>query len=74
MIKKSTKMSKRTSTIFRIRDVILTGTVSLAMKRKYAGVKNMSKSSVIQTQPSSHSTPAMPQITTVTIPKGLEHS
>ena len=47
MTKKSTKMSERTSTISRMHDVISTGTVSLAMKRKYAGVKKTSKSSVI---------------------------
>ena len=45
--KKSTKMSERTSTISEMHDVISTGAVSLAMKRKYAGVKNTSKSSAI---------------------------
>ena len=67
-------MFERTSTIFKTHDVILVGAVSLAMKKKYAGVKNTSKSSIIQTQPSSHSTSAMPQITMATILKGLEHS
>ena len=72
--KKSTKMSEHTSTISGMRDVISMGAVSLAMKRKYAGVKNMSKSLVIRMQPSSHLTPATLQILTVTIPKGSEHS
>ena len=72
MTKKSTKMSERTSTIFGTCDIISTGTVSLAMKRKYAGVKNTSTSLVIRTQPSSHSMPATPQM--VTIPRGPEHS
>ena len=49
------------------------GAISLAMK-KYVGVKNTSESLVIQTQPSSHSTPAMPHIKTAMIPKGPEHS
>ena len=74
MTKKSTKMSERTSTIFETRDVILMGAVSLTMKRKYAGVKNTSKSSIIRMQPSSHLTLAMLQIPTVTIPKGPKHS
>ena len=59
MTKKWNKMSERTSIIFGTRDAISTGAVSLAMKRKYAGVKNTSKSSVIRMQPSSHLTPAM---------------
>ena len=74
MIKKSTKMSERTSTISGIRDFISTGTVSLAMKRKYTDVKNTSKSSIIRMQPSSHLTPAMLQNLTVMILKGPEHS
>ena len=74
MTKKSTKMSERTSTISEMHDVISTGAVSLAMKRKYAGVKNTSKSSIIQMQPSSHLTPAMLQIPMVMILKGPEHS
>ena len=72
--KKSTKMSERTSTISGTHYVISTGVVSLAMKRKYVGAKNTSKSSVIQTQPSSRLTPAMPLIMTVTVPKGPENS
>ena len=47
MTKKSTKMSKHTLTISKMRDVISIGIVSPAMKRKYTGVKNTSKSSVI---------------------------
>ena len=69
--RKSTRTSEHTSTISKMRDIISKGAVSLAMKKKYAAVKNMSKSSVIWTQPSSHSTP---QITTATIPKGSELS
>ena len=72
--KKSTKMFERTSTISKMHDVISTGAVSLAMKRKYAGVKSTSKNSETQTQPSSHSTLATPHITMVMIPKGPEHS
>ena len=49
MTKKSTKMSERTSTISGTRDIILTDAVSLTMKKKYTGLKNMSKSSIIQT-------------------------
>ena len=56
MTKKSTKMSERTSTISETRDVISMGALSLAMKKKYAAVKNTSKSLVIRTQPSSQST------------------
>ena len=74
MTKKSTKMSERTSTISGMHDVISTGTISLGMKRKYTGVKNMSKSLVIRIQPSSHLTPVMLQMLTVMIPKGPEHS
>ena len=69
-----TKMSERTSKIFGMRDVISTGAISLAMKRKYAGVKNTSKNSVIRIWPSSHLTPATLPIPMVIIPKGPEHS
>ena len=74
MTKKSTKMSECTSTISETRHIISTGAVSLAMKRKYVGVKKTSKSSVIRMQPSSHLTPAMLQNLTVMILKGPEHS
>ena len=47
MTRKSTKTSELTSTISETRDVISTGTVSLAMKKKYAGVRSTSKSLVI---------------------------
>ena len=47
MTRKSTRMSERTSIISKMRDVISMSAVSLAMKKKYTGVKNMSKSSVI---------------------------
>ena len=46
--KKLTKMFEHTSTISEMRDVISTSSVSLGMRRKYAGVKNTSKSSVIR--------------------------
>jgi len=52
-------MSENTSTTFEMHDVISMGAVSLAMKRKYAGVKNTNKSLVIQMQPSSHLMSAM---------------
>ena len=55
MAKKSTKMSGHTSTISRTSDVISMGTVSLAMKKKYAGVKSTNKNSAIRMLPSSHS-------------------
>ena len=74
MTKKSTKMSEHTSTISGMRDIISTGAVSLVMKRKYTGVKNTSKSSVIWMQPSSHLTPAILPIMMVMILKGPEHS
>ena len=74
MTKRSTKMSERTSTISGMRDVISMGVVSLGMWRKYADVKNTSKSSVIRMQPSNHLTPALLQIPMVMIPKGPEHS
>jgi len=45
--KKSIKMSEHASTTSRMHDVISMGTVSPDMRRKYAGVKNMSKNSVI---------------------------
>jgi len=72
--KKSTKMFERTSTISGMRDVISTGAISLTMKRKYTGVKNTSKSSVIRMHPSSHLTPAMLLIPTVMIFKSPKHS
>ena len=65
-------MFEHASIISGMRDIISTSVVSLAMK-KYAGVKNTSKSLVIQTQPSNHSTLATPQITTTMIPKGPEY-
>ena len=55
-------------------DVISMGTIYLGMRRKYAGVKNTSKNSVIRMQPSSHLTSAMLQIPTVMILKGPKHS
>ena len=36
-------MSERTSTISEMRDIISIGAVSLALKRKYTGVRNTSK-------------------------------
>ena len=50
------------------------GVVSLTMKKKYAVIKNTSKSSVIQTQPSSHLTSATLQIMMATVPKAPEDS
>ena len=41
-------MSKNTSTTYGMHDAISMGVVSLDMKRKYAGVKNMSKNSIIR--------------------------
>ena len=67
-------MSENTSTISGMHDVTLMGAISLSMKRKYAGVKNTSKNSVIQIQPSRHLTSAMLPIPMVMIPKGPEHS
>ena len=46
--KKLIKMSEHTSTTSRMHDVTSTGAISLAINRKYAGVKNTSKSSVTQ--------------------------
>ena len=74
MTRKSTRTSEHTSTISETCDDISTSAISLAMKKKYAAVKNTSKSLVIRTQPSSHSMSATPQITVSTILKGLEHS
>ena len=54
MTKKSIKMSEHTSTTSGMHDVISIGAISLGMRRKYAGIKNTSKSSVIRMQPSSH--------------------
>ena len=68
---KSTEMSEHTSTISEMHDNVSTSTVFLVVKKKYATVKSTSKSSVIQTQPSSRSTLATP---TTTIPKGPKHS
>ena len=48
MTKKWIKMSEHTSTTSGMHDVISMGVVSLGMRRKYAGVKNTSKNSVIQ--------------------------
>jgi len=56
--RKLKKMSEHTSTISETRDDVSTSVVFLAMKKKFTAVKNTSKSSVIQTQPSSHSTSA----------------
>ena len=72
--KKSIKMSEHTSTTSGMHDVISMDAVSLGMRRKYAGVKNTSKNSVIRMQPSNHLMPAMLPIPTVTILKGPEHS
>ena len=72
--KKSIKMSKLTTTTFEMHNVISMGAVSLGMRRKYIGVKNTSKNSVIRMEPSSHLMPAMLQILTVMIPKDPEHS
>ena len=72
--RKPTRTFERKSIISETRNVILTSTISLTMKKKYAAIKNTSKSSVIWTQPSSHSTSTTPQITTVMIPKGPQHS
>ena len=72
--RKSIKTSEHTSTTSGMHDVISMGPVSLAMKRKYADIKNTSKNSVIRMQPYSHLTPAMLPIPTVTTPKSPEHS
>ena len=72
--KKSIKMSEHTSTTSGMHDIISTGAIYLGIKRKYAGVKNMCKNSVIRMQPSRYLTSAMLPIPTVTILKGPEHS
>ena len=46
--KKSIKMSEHTSTTSGMHDVISMGAISLGMRRKYVGVKNTSKNSVIR--------------------------
>ena len=74
MTRRSTRTFERTSTISEMHEDVSTSAVLVAMKKKYATVKSMSKSSVIQTQPFSHSTSATPQITTAMILKGPEHS
>ena len=70
MTRRSTRTSECTSIISKMHDDVSTNAILVTIKKKYATVKNTSKSSVIQTQLSSHSTSAMPQITTTTIPKG----
>ena len=67
-------MSENTSTTSGMHDVTLMGAVSLGMRRKYAGVKNTSKNSVIWMQPSSYSTSAMLPIPTAMILKAPVHS
>ena len=67
-------MSECTSIIFEMHDDISTSAASIAMKKKYAAIKSTSKSLVTQTQLSSHSMPAMLQITAPTTPKGPQHS
>ena len=74
MTRKSTRMSERTSTISETRDGVSTSAGLVALKKKYATVKSTSRSSVTQTQLSSHLTPAMLQITAPTNPKGPQHS
>jgi len=71
--RRSTRTSKRTSTISETRDNISTSAISVIMKKKYATVKSMTKSSVTQTQLSSHSTSATLQIMAPTTPKGPQH-
>ena len=71
MTRRSTRTSERTTTISETRDDVLTSAVFLAMKKKYGTVKSTSKSSVIQTEPSSHSMSVTP---TAMIPKGPKHS
>jgi len=60
MTRKSTETFGCTSTISDTCDDVSTSAALAIMKKKYAAAKSMSKSSVIQTQPSSHSTPAIP--------------
>ena len=69
--RKSTRMSEHTLTISETRDDVSTSTVFLTMKKKYATIKSTSKSLVIRSQPSSHST----LVTSMEmIPKGPKHS
>ena len=55
-------------------DDVSTNAASVAVKKKYATTRSMSKSMVTRTQLSSRSTPAMLQTTVPTTPKGPQHS
>ena len=58
MTRKSTRTSKRTSTISEMRDNVSTNASSVTMKKNYATARSTSKSMVTRTQLSSRSTPA----------------
>ena len=73
--RRSTRTSGCTSTISEMHDDVSTNAASVAMKKKYAAIKSMSKSMETQTQLSSHSMSAMLQISTPTTTlKGPQHS
>jgi len=71
MTRRLTRTSECTLIISETHDDVSMSAALVAMKKKYAAIKSMSKSSVTWTQLSSHS---IPQITTATILKGPQHS
>ena len=67
--RRSTRASECTSTIFKMHDDVLTNATSVAMKKKYATARSMSKSTVTRTQLSNCSMPATLQMTASLTPK-----
>ena len=72
--RRSTRMSECTSTISEMHDDVSTNAASVAMKKKYAAARSMSKSTLTRTQLSSRSMPTTLQTMAPTTPKGPRHS
>ena len=71
MTRRSTRTSECTSTNFEMHDDVSTNAASVAMNMKYVAARSTSKSTVTQTQLSSHSSAATLQTTAPTTPRGL---
>ena len=67
-------MSECTSIISEMHNDVSTSVASVAMKKKYAAAKSMSKSTVTWTQLSSRSTPVTLWMMALPTPRGTQHS
>ena len=73
LTRRSTRTSECTSTISEMHNDVSTNATSVTMKMKYATARSTSKSTVTQTQLSSHSPTATLQTMAPTTPRAPKH-